>query len=91
MVKEHDITNFISFKCTHIAFFVCWFGLLLAGTTIIGYGASNYALVQDYCASTEKFCTYDITLDADKEIFMYLKLSPFYQNNRMYSIEHSGI
>ena len=47
--RELDLTSLITFKCTHVMFFLCWFLLLIAGTTIIGYGASNFAVIEEYC------------------------------------------
>ena len=51
--RELDMSAMITFKCTHFTFFICWFGLLLTGTTIIGYGASTYASHQDHCAISQ--------------------------------------
>lgn len=82
-LKEISFSDLIGFKCVHLSFFFCWFGLILAGTTIIGFGASNYSLTFNYCAESEKFCSQDIILDAEKDLFFYIKLDPFYQNNRL--------
>ena len=51
-VRELSFSDMVGFKCIHISFWVCWFGLIVAGTTIIGYGASNYSLTFNYCADS---------------------------------------
>lgn len=52
LFRELDYSTLLTFKCMHISFFVCWFALLLAGTTIIGYGATNYSIEQEPCPSS---------------------------------------
>ena len=82
-IKEIYLPDIMTLKCVHITYFLCWFALILGGTTIIGFGASNYSLNIDYCAEGTTFCSQDITLDATKELYFYIILDPFYQNNRL--------
>lgn len=82
-VLEAELSNAISFRCAHISFFLCWIGLILAGTTVIGIGTTNYFTELNFCNETEEFCSYDLTLTEDHNLSMYTKLSPFYQNNRL--------
>ena len=43
-LTELQYADLINFKCIHVSLWLCWFALIIAGTTIIGYGASNYSL-----------------------------------------------
>ena len=82
--QEVELTNVLTLRCSHIMFFLCWLGLLLSGTTIVGYGASNFLLEQPHCPTSDDFCTYSLTLDADRSLYFYIKVYPVYQNNRLY-------
>ena len=82
-VRELELTTLISFRCTHLAFFLCWVALIIGGTTIIGIGAANYSTEFKYCNETEEFCTHDLVLDEDLNLTFYAKITPFYQNNRL--------
>jgi len=95
MKISHENPHFIlkeyyfgSRNCLNIIILLSWVVMLFVGTTIIGVGTSNISLDFPYCL--DNFCTYNFVANSSTELYFYVKLIGYHQNNRMYQYWHTG-
>lgn len=90
LVREFYYPDIATRKCIHITSFLCWFAMIFIGTTIIGVGTSNSSIAYPFCDEASSFCTQNILVEANTQLYFYLKLSNYHQNNRMFTIKYAG-
>lgn len=84
LVRDFYYPDIASRRCIHVAAFLCWFVMIFLGTTIIGVGTGNTSLSFPFCDDSASFCTQNILVDSNTELYFYIKLNNYHQNNRMY-------
>jgi hypothetical protein len=90
LVREFYYPDIATRKCIHITSFLCWFAMIFIGTTIIGVGTSNSSITYPFCDEASSFCTQNILVESSTQLYFYLKLSNYHQNNRMLTITYAG-
>lgn len=90
LVRDFYYPDVASRRCIHVSTFLCWFAMVFIGTTIIGVGTGNSSLSYPFCDDSTAFCTQNILVDSDTELYFYVKLTNYHQNNRMYILLNAG-
>jgi hypothetical protein len=90
LVRDFYYPDVATRRCIHVSTFLCWFAMVFIGTTIIGVGTANSSLTYPFCDDSASFCTQNILVDSHTELYFYVKLASYHQNNRMYLPTHPG-
>ena len=52
LIKEIYYPDIVGRRCIHGVAFLCWFLMIVLGTTLIGAGAANFETTYSFCSDS---------------------------------------